>query len=71
MKPIKVIVIENNKNYRKIITSALRAIEFVKVIGYSVSCLGAFKLIASSSPDIVFLDYEMPRIDVKKTRRNI
>ncbi|MCP4703190.1 MAG: chemotaxis-specific protein-glutamate methyltransferase CheB [candidate division Zixibacteria bacterium] len=67
MRPIKILVIENNKNYRRIITSALKAIEFVKVIGSSASCLGALKLIASSSPDIVFLDYEMPRTDIKNT----
>ena len=65
MRAIKIIVIENNKNFRRIITSALGAIESVKVVGYSASCVGAFKLIKSSSPDIVFLDNEMPDIDIK------
>lgn len=67
MASVKVLVIENKKNYRRIITSALQAIEFVKVVGHVASCMGAFKLIASCSPDIVFLDYEMPQIDIKKT----
>lgn len=67
MVPIKVLVIENSKNSRRIIISALQAIEFVKVVGFTSGCLEAFRLIASSSPDIVFLDAEMPEIDIKKT----
>lgn len=67
MVPVKVLVIESDKNSRRIITSALRAIEYVKVVGYSDSCLEAFKLTVSSSPDIIFLDYEMPQTDIKKT----
>lgn len=66
MKPVKALVIEHNKNSRRIITSALQAIEFVKVVGYSSTCLGAFKLISTVSPDLVFLDNEMPRVDIKR-----
>jgi two-component system chemotaxis response regulator CheB len=67
MMSIKVLVIENKRSTRSVITSALKAIENVKVVGHSSSCLGAFKLIDCCSPDIVFLDYEMPQISIETT----
>ncbi|RKX22193.1 MAG: hypothetical protein DRP51_02825 [Candidatus Zixiibacteriota bacterium] len=71
MAPIKVLVIENKKNYRTIIVSALQAIESVNVVGHAGSCSEAFRITALCSPDIIFLDYEMPRIDIQKTIRQI
>ena len=68
---VKILVIEANKTFRKIITDALRAIEFVRVVGHVSTCENALKLMTSCLPNIVILDYDMAHNDVKKAIADI
>jgi DNA-binding LytR/AlgR family response regulator len=60
---MRVLVVDDEKLARDRIVSFLRGIDDVEVIGQATNGVEAVRLIAEQSPDLVFLDVQMPGMD--------
>ena len=71
MDTIKVITVDDMLTYRIILSSLLRKIPNVKVVGSASNGKDALQKIESLKPDLVTLDIEMPVMDGLKTLEEI
>jgi two-component system response regulator (stage 0 sporulation protein A) len=62
-KNIKVVVADDNKEFREILVEHLSNQEGIQVIGAAKDGLEAFEMIASNKPDVAVLDIIMPQLD--------
>jgi DNA-binding NarL/FixJ family response regulator len=69
-RPIRVIIIDDNFVMRKGLRSALELESDIEVIGEGENGLDAVKLAAQLQPDLIIMDFRMPRLDgVSATRK--
>lgn len=61
---VKLIVVDDNKEFRDILCEFLHSQSDFEVIGVANNGIEAVMLITSSEPDIVILDIIMPLLDV-------
>ncbi len=71
MDTVKVIIVDDMLTYRIILSSLLRRIQGVKVVGSASNGKEALEKIESLKPDLVTLDIEMPVMDGLKTLEEI
>jgi len=60
MNKIKAVIVDDERLARKELTSMLSEFENVEIIGEADSVVSATELIKSTSPDVIFLDIQMP-----------
>lgn len=63
MKSIKVILVDDHKIFRDGFRLLLQGFEYVKIIGEASNGRELLKLLNSYSPDIIFMDINMPDIN--------
>ncbi len=63
--PVKMLVIDGDRDFRTALVRALEAIDYVAVVGAFESIKTAISQIARLTPDIVLLDFNMPSKPVK------
>lgn len=70
MKPIKVLIADDQTLFRQGLRILLSVQQDIEVVGEAVNGVEALKLIALHAPDVVLMDVEMPMLDgVAATRR--
>lgn len=62
-KPIRVAIVDDSAAMRSLIRSTLESAETIKVIGEAADPYAARDMIKATSPDVVTLDIEMPRMN--------
>lgn len=62
-RPIRVLVVDDSATIRSLLTATLGSDPELKVAGAAVNGRAAVEMVASSRPDIVLLDVEMPVVD--------
>ena len=63
MEPIKLMVVEDNSELRKMIADYFAAKDDVEVIGTSANGMEALEQLDKNMPDVMLLDMIMPRVD--------
>ena len=63
MSPVRVLVVDDSPLIRQIFIDMLRREDDIEVVGYARDGEEALLRIAETSPDVVTLDMEMPRLD--------
>ncbi len=63
MNPVRVLVVDDSPLIRQILVDMLRREPDIEVVGYARDGEEALLRIAETSPDVVTLDVEMPRLD--------
>lgn len=70
MKPIKVLIADDQTLFRQGLRILLSVQQDIEVVGEAANGVEALKLIALHAPDVVLMDVEMPMLDgVAATRR--
>ncbi len=69
--PIKVLIVDDSALIRKYVSQALNRTSFLKVVGTASDGLFALEKIEALSPDVVLLDFHMPRLDGIETLKQI
>lgn len=69
--PIRVLVVDDSALMRKMIPQILRSDPGIEVAGTAMDGIFALKKIADTTPDVVTLDVDMPRMDGIETLRRI
>jgi two-component system LytT family response regulator len=62
MKPIRIVIIDDEVPAREIVKHYLKEVESVEVIDECADGFTGLKTISSLKPDLVFLDIQMPRL---------
>jgi two-component system chemotaxis response regulator CheB len=63
MKPIRVLVVDDSRTFRLLLTEILRADREIEVVGQAADGLEALEMDKRLHPDIVTMDVQMPRLD--------
>lgn len=63
MKPFKILVVEDDPVYHKVIKHILENSDYKISIIHSKSAKSAFKILENELPDLILTDWEMPEID--------
>ncbi|MEM8866013.1 MAG: chemotaxis response regulator protein-glutamate methylesterase [Planctomycetota bacterium] len=61
--PLRVLVVDDSALYRKIVRDVLQSAPDVEVVGTAANGMLALSQIASLKPDVITLDFEMPKLD--------
>ena len=69
--PIRVLIVDDSALIRKYLSQALNRTSFLKVVGTAQDGAFALEKIETLSPDVVLLDFHMPRIDGIETLKHI
>jgi two-component system chemotaxis response regulator CheB len=64
--PIRVLIVDDSMTIRSLLTATLSADPDLKVVGAAVNGRAAVEMVASSPPDIVLLDGEMPVREIRR-----
>lgn len=60
---LRCIIVDDEPVARQGLAEDIRAIDFMEVAGIAESALQAMELVAKQSPDVIFLDIEMPKLN--------
>jgi DNA-binding NarL/FixJ family response regulator len=61
--PIRILVVDDNENYRKTVSNILGENTHLKVVGEAEDGLGAIQAVENLRPDVVLMDISMPVMD--------
>jgi DNA-binding NarL/FixJ family response regulator len=68
---LRVLVVDDHPAFRRAVTSALRMVEDVEVVGEAGGGIEGARRAVSSDPDLVLMDLSMPDLDGIETMRRI
>jgi DNA-binding NarL/FixJ family response regulator len=60
---MKILFADDDERYRQLLRAAFSMIDGVEVVGEAADGVEAVELAATTGPDVVLLDVEMPRMD--------
>ena len=61
MKPLKVLIVDDEQSARDLLNNLLSTISWITIVGAAESVESAFPQILKERPDAVLLDVQMPR----------
>lgn len=70
-EPIKVLIVDNSKISRQLLTHFIESDPLLKVIGFAENGDQALEFLKKNAPDIITMDIMMPRMDGFETTRRI
>lgn len=68
-QPVKVIVVDDQKEFRRAMVECLETLENVNIIGEAENGKEFLGLLKTCQPDVVFMDIEMPVLDGIETTK--
>jgi DNA-binding NarL/FixJ family response regulator len=63
VKPIKVLIVDDQSGFRMVLSALLRRLPNVVVVGEACDGIDAIEMTAKLDPDIILMDITMPRCD--------